>query len=73
MIDRLPVGHQLLQQGPLLQNFLGMLVIIPEVRLGNLGFQLCNPLTLAVDVKDTSSAQQAFPGDFSTTLCLHET
>jgi hypothetical protein len=50
-----------------------LLVVIPEFRLGNFSFQFCNPLTLAIDVKDTSSAQQAFPGGFSATQSLHET
>ncbi|MDH3454452.1 MAG: hypothetical protein OEL80_04835, partial [Desulfuromonadales bacterium] len=35
--------------------------------------QLCNPLTLAIDVKDTSSAQRAFPGGFSAAQFLRET
>jgi hypothetical protein len=59
---RSPVVNQFEQRGAFLQNFLGTLVVVPELRLGDLGFQLTDPLTLAVDVKDTSSARRACPG-----------
>jgi len=57
-----PVVDQLGQRGPLLQDLLGTLVVVPELRLGNLDFQFTDTLTLAIDVKDTSSARRAFPG-----------
>jgi hypothetical protein len=41
-----------------------MLVITPEFRPGNFSLQFCNPLFLAVDVKETSSAQRAFHEGF---------
>jgi hypothetical protein len=47
--------------------------MIPEIGLGNLSFQFCDPLTLVVDVKDTSSAQRACPGGFSSVQFLRET
>jgi hypothetical protein len=52
---------------------LSLFVVIPEFRLGNFSFQFCNPFTLTINVKDTSSAQRAFPGGFSATQFLHET
>jgi hypothetical protein len=54
-----PVVDQLGQGGPLSQNLLGPFVVIPEIRSGDCGFQFGNPLTLAVEVKDTSSARRA--------------
>jgi hypothetical protein len=71
--NRIAIRNQFLQDGPFLQDFLGLLVVIPEFRLGNLGLQLCNPLPLAVNVKDTSSARRACPGGFSAIRSLHET
>jgi len=71
--NRIAILNQFLQNGPFLQDFLGLLVVIPEFRFGNLGLQLCNPLPLAVNVKDTSSARRACPGGFLTIRSLHET
>jgi hypothetical protein len=34
-----------------------MLIVVPEIRLGDFSVQFGNPLTLAVDVKDASSAR----------------
>jgi hypothetical protein len=61
MLGGAPVIDQLGQRGAFLQDFLSALVVVPEIRLGNFGFQLTDPLTLAVDVKDTSSARRAWP------------
>jgi len=55
--DGITVLNQLVQECALLQDLLGFLVVIPEFRPGDLGFQLCNPLTLGIDVKGTSSAR----------------
>ena len=70
---RLPIVNKLLQQGSFLQNFLSLLVIIPEFWPGNVRFQLRDTLTFAINVKGTSSAQRACPGGFSTIQFLHET
>jgi hypothetical protein len=56
-----PVVDQFDQRGAFFQNFLGTLVVVPEVGLGDFGFQLRNPLAFAIDVKDTSSARRACP------------
>jgi len=56
-----PVVNQLDQGGPLFQDLLSAFVVIPEVGFGDFGFQFTDPLTLAIDVKDTSSALRACP------------
>jgi hypothetical protein len=70
---RLPIFNKLLQCGPFFQNLLGLLIIIPEFWPGNFRFQLRDALTLAINVKGTSSAQRACPGGFPTIQFLHET
>jgi len=72
-LGRVPVVDQLGQLGALLQDLLGALVVVPEVRPGNPGLQFADPLTLAVDVKDTSSARRAFPGVAQGPQLLHGT
>jgi hypothetical protein len=71
--NRIIILNQFLQNGSFFQDLLGLLVVIPELRLGNLGLQFCNPFFLAVNVKDTPSARRACPGGFLTILFLHET
>jgi hypothetical protein len=73
VINSVPILNQRLQESSFFQNLLGLLIVVPEFRLGNFSFQLSNSFTLTINVKDTSSAQRAFPGGFSATQSLHET
>jgi hypothetical protein len=68
-----PVVDQLDQRGAFSQDLLGALVVVPEIRLGNFGFQFTDPLAFTIDVKDTSSAHRAFPGVASGFRFLHGT
>jgi hypothetical protein len=38
-INKFPVGNKFLQESSFLQNFLGLFIIIPELRPGYLGFE----------------------------------
>ena len=55
--NRIIILNQFLQKSSLFQDLLGLFVIIPEFRLGNLGLEFCNPFPFAVNVKDTPSAR----------------
>jgi hypothetical protein len=55
-VEPVPRLHDLFEGGPLLQDLLGRLLVIPETGVGNLRFEFLDVLPLAVDVKETPEA-----------------
>ncbi len=58
---RVAILDDLLQHGPLFQQLLCFLPLVPEIGVGNFRFQFLNSFTLGIDVKDTSRVLRVFP------------